>query len=520
MPAGFRNPAASAQDTVLPSPLPLDRPAPAMDVQRHSYFRRLSALTPSSKSIPKSLLALVDAIRGILFAVSQIYQTLQHYTVYAIDERLSAVLLKVLDPASTYMTQLINALDRFDSMSRRTTPPPAVCRAVVESCRDNVTVFGKAVGVLALQLKVLATHDDVRYTRQMLLVLYGAMAEIASSWQAMTVHIEAAKPLLWESRPPVSKSHTHIAQIPTIRASTLPPSITDISRTSSASGIASHLPALSLPTGALERPRTLLRSNSAQGSVDPGRAHVSRRHAGSFSSKDVEIGKMLPSSTESPHLTGGVVASSVASPIATSSPAGTHMLRTARRLAIPPTSASPSTLVPTKLQTLPLHQQHLPFQDVTSLSGGAGIGNTVIMQRMDVSHSRQGSLNSVLLTSSPQLGGPSGTAEVPSNTNTLVDKDLIQAIKVAVETAPAIWDSMDELLTDDQNDLRQMLTKARELTEQMRGNVVTYQEGGTLLDNKHLYDDACLFIKVALLSMKSIADPAVVLSTCSMSNFI
>ena len=45
--------------------------------------------------------------------------------------------------------------------------------------------FGKAVGVLTLRPKVLATRDDIRYTRQLLLVLYGATAEISDVWQSI-----------------------------------------------------------------------------------------------------------------------------------------------------------------------------------------------------------------------------------------------------------------------------------------------------------------------------------------------
>src|SRR5882757_4819325 len=107
------------------------------------------------------------------------------------------------------MIQLINALDRFDATSRRMLPSPTVCRAVVESCRDTVAVFGKAMGVLALQLKVLATRDDVRYTRQMLLVLYGATAEISNAWHTILPHIDEVEPLLRERPPPASIKHQH-----------------------------------------------------------------------------------------------------------------------------------------------------------------------------------------------------------------------------------------------------------------------------------------------------------------------
>lgn len=75
----------------------VEKVVPSMDYERNSYFRRMSTL-PVCNSIPQQLLGFVDAVRGILFAVSQVYQSLHHYTVYAIDDRLSSVLLKVLVP--------------------------------------------------------------------------------------------------------------------------------------------------------------------------------------------------------------------------------------------------------------------------------------------------------------------------------------------------------------------------------------------------------------------------------------
>ncbi|KAF9644079.1 hypothetical protein BDM02DRAFT_996071 [Thelephora ganbajun] len=61
------------------------------------------------------------------------------------------------------MLSLINAPDRSDAASRRSVPSPTVCQAVVESCRDTVSVFGKAVGVSTLQPKVLTMRDNIRY---------------------------------------------------------------------------------------------------------------------------------------------------------------------------------------------------------------------------------------------------------------------------------------------------------------------------------------------------------------------
>ncbi|KAI8998457.1 RAM signaling pathway protein-domain-containing protein [Trametes punicea] len=456
----LHQPPSITDEPVSASPISSERPVPSMDTERNSYFRRLSTLSAAtiSKAIPESLLTVVDAVRGILFASSQIYQTLQHYTVYAIDERLSAVLQKVLGPASTYMSQLIHALDRFDSLSRRALPSPSICRAVVESCRDNVTVFGKAVGVLSLQLKVLAKHDDVRYTRQMLLVLYGAMSEIAAAWQSMASHIDAIRPYLWDSRPSLA-SKSYGSKTPTLRATVT----ADKSRPpASAPPVVSPLfsPVQETP------PRSHLRTTATQRSLDLGKSHISRRHAGSFSLKDVEIGKMLPSYVDvppppfPPALNGGGFQHSTP----------TQPVRTMRRL------------------VLPLGQQGHDLQ----LS----------------SHSRQGSQSSLLVpsNSSPQLGGNL------SGSSTLVDKEVIGAMKAAVEAAPEIWKMMDEMLDSEdsqagengkgstKDEFREMLARAKDVTERLRQSIAAVQEGAhsQAVDGKALHDDAHVFVKTVI----------------------
>ncbi|KAH9934701.1 RAM signaling pathway protein-domain-containing protein [Fomitopsis serialis] len=428
-----------------------ERPAPAMDKKRNAYFRRLSALTPLnlSKTIPEDLLALVDAVR--------IYQTFQHYTVYAIDERLSAVLMKVLDPASVYMTQLITALDRFDTMSRRTVPPPSVCRAVVESCRDNVTVFGKAVGVLAVQLKVLATHDDVRYTRQMLLTLYGAMAEIAASWQAMASRIEAVRPLLWEGRPPpVGKSYA--AQ-------------TQVSRIVNGHGADSSRSPISAPAHGS--------SSFASRWINRNKTRMSRRHAGSFSSRDVEKGRWIPSNDIVPSLAAGVL---------TGAAPPTPVLRTQRRMAMTPVSAPGHSF-----SGITVNGSHH-----TNGSATAGVGQT----RFNV-HSRNGSGSSVLPSSASMLALKMAQLEAPSSTSTLVDNEAIEAMKQALDAAPTIWRTIAEIMEgkeDDQEELKDTLAKAKDTVERLSKNIDALQDGTASVDklSKPLHDDARAFAKMVI----------------------
>ena len=432
---------------VSSSPITPNRPAPMMDGERHSYFRRLSVLESSSisKTVPESLLRLVDAARGILFAVSQIYQALHHYTVYAIDERLASVLLKVLDPASGYITQLINALDRFDSMSRRALPTPSICRGVVESCKDNLAIFGKAVGVLALQLKVLATQDDVRYTRQMLLVLYGATAEISNAWQSMIPHLEAVEPLLQDHRPPPT------AKIrPGGQTFPHPPSLNIIP--SPVSPFFSSAPA-----------RPVL---PPPDSPDPiGRTHIARRHAGSFSSKDVEIGRFMASSDESTIKQKKGVVSGTAAEIPI--PRGTR-----RRPGV-----------------LPLHSVSSPVAPIRKGS-----------QSHDA-HARQGSLTSLLESSAGY--SPSTAvrlpADIPTTLHSLVDNKAIDAMSQAVEAAPPVWAMMDSILADlpeKQGDTQETLAKAQNVTQQLKTDISLLQDGMNV-DRKSLRNDAHLFVKVS-----------------------
>jgi len=430
---------------VASSPITPNRPAPTMDGERHSYFRRFSVLQSSSisKTVPEALLRLVDAARGILFAVSQIYQALHHYTVYAIDERLASVLLKVLDPASGYITQLINALDRFDSMSRRALPTPSICRGVVESCKDNLAIFGKAVGVLALQLKVLATQDDVRYTRQMLLVLYGATAEISNAWQSMVPRLEAIEPLLRDHRPPTTTKTR-----PGGQTYPHPPSLNIIPSPVSPFSSAPARPVLAPPD-----------------SPDPiGRTHIARRHAGSFSSKDVEIGRFMASSDESTIKQKGVVSGTAAE---------TPIPRVTRR--------HPGVL--------PLHGGSSPVAPIRKGS-----------QSYDT-HSRRGSLTSLLESSvsySPSTAGRL-PVDIPTTLHSLVDKEAIDAMSQAVAAAPPVWAMMDSILADlpeKRVDIQETLAKAQNVTQQLKTDIPLLQDGMNV-DRKSLQNDAHLFVKVS-----------------------
>jgi RAM signalling pathway protein len=444
--------AESLPSPAIPSP---QGPAPSMDVERNSYFRRLSTLPPStiSATIPESLLAMIDSARGILFAVSQIYQSLRHYTVFAIDDRLSGVLGKVLDPASTYMTHLINALDRFDSISRRGMPPPSVCRGVLESCRDNVAVFGKVVGVLHLQLKVLAGSDDARYSRSLLLMLYGSMAEISNSWQTMAPHLDTVLPHLSEYRlapPAVSSSKIHTQTTP--------------STPLTSRGI-SPIPE-NHPSVSPHVPRAPTATNVAN-----GMSRMARRHAGSFSTRDLQIGKALPSTTEE------------GPPSSLSSPPVIQPLRSALRKPALPSQPS-----------LPHNQ---------SASVDSPLGSTHSRQDSSspatpgMSHSSHPS--SGLHHDAPLSRIPHSSLEVPSDTSKMVDEDLLDTMEAATETARSVWRMMDEVLhtsKESSAELAEYLQRGQDITKRLKEKIQAMRGGAVDGNRKAFWEDAHLFVKV------------------------
>ena len=423
------------------SPPPGDPPRPVPEVERHAYFKRLSALPTNVmiNNLPTSLYSLVECARSLFFSVSQVYQALSHYIAYTNDRQLSSVLKKVTDPAYTYMMQLNGALDRFDAISKRTTPPPSLCRALVESSRDTAAMFGKAVAMMSLQLNILASKDDDRYMRSLVLIFYGAIAEISHAWQSMIPHIEAIKPLLSDHRrPSVAKPHPVPNPSPELVPASAPASYSPFNSPQHGVPIARSRPTQSL-----------------------GRARTTRRHAGSFSSKDVEIGKSLPS-YDLPMPSPGVY--------------GTSTLRVGQRHPALPLSASTSSLVPSSLSGHP---------ELTAQNGEHS------------RHTSQTSWGPSAASSSPFVANRRPTLEDPPS-RTLVDKDALDAMEVAVEAAPAVWEVLKEIvenLSEGAEDIRNTLLKAKSTTERLRSNISAMRCGAGA-DRKGLREDAHVFVKV------------------------
>jgi len=510
--------------------------------------------------MPSSLLQTVDATRGILFSLSQIYSAVRNYTASAIDERTSSVLLKVLDPASSYLSGLINALERFDTVSETGgIPPPETCRTLVASCRDNVAVFGKVVGVLQVQLKVLASSHDPRYTRTLLLMLYGSMAEISHSWQAMLPHLASLVPHLRQRQ---RQKQRHQLQPQGRRRpqhhSTLSGDGADAPRPLRVDG---NIAGKHDPNGNI---MTTEKTPSPPPPIGAGPSTQSRRmlaprtrrNAGSFSTNDVEAGRTLPSRSpsEASYLPG--TSPSLPSPILLQRPVATRNPSNPLLHQQYPSQASQlnSPLQPPSAPFAASSRSHArgqsnsssgsmpspsqissPFFPPAYSSSGPGLtpsgaGQTALPQ---VSATRSRSRTGDYPTPAPHnhhnyhssLGYPQrrpstsdSNVNVAPTTSRLVDADLLDAMELAANHAHIVWSMLEDILKSTTSEAvdgggdsanassgrnREQLWEALERVQSLTFKMMAYfseaRDGDSDAGKKALGEDAQMFVKVSFL---------------------
>ena len=393
---------------------------------RNSYFRRLFTL-PLSHALPQHLTILAESARSFLFAMCQIYQSLEQYVAPVIDDGFSATLRKVLDPAHSDIKLFIHALEQFDSRSRISLPTPSICHNLLERCRDCATAFGKVINVLVLRLKIVPSEDP-RFCRWALLELRAATAEIAEAWQSMQSHVDNLKLYLRS---------------------------TDLTGSMQASDMKSTLQnpfQLTLRTGI------------------PGRTRTTRRHAGSFSSEDVEIGKKLPYDLPST-MTGGTL----------SGPASYGpMLRTPKKQATAP-------IIPKTSSSLPFCYQNTSDDHSSS-------------------HTRQGSLKSISYvspSSSPSL--LSKSSDPLGNSKRKVEIEVLNAIQEAVETAPRVLDMVTDMLlagaVQNEREVRAVLEQAQSVMKKLSDILIKIYDGGVMWERRILQENTKAFLKVIFFSL-------------------
>lgn len=90
----------------------------------------------------------------------------------------------------------------------------------------------------------------------------------------------------------------------------------------------------------------------------------------------------------------------------------------------------------------------------------------------------------------------------PSSSSTLLDNEAMEAMTVAVDIAPSIWESMEALVCDVVSakfNIPEALVSAKALTKRLSNNIRAVREADPTADRRALRDDATTFAKTVIL---------------------
>ena len=155
-----------------------------------AYFRRLSIM-PASVRVSLSSIKVVEAARGILFALSQIHQAALQYVGLCGDASLSRNIHRVLYNGKAHVGNLIDSLEAHEGKGEGADVLP-----VIEGCKACVGAFKHVINILLQHIEHLADRADVRLTRTFILLIYGAAVEMQNSWAGLrqSLPVEEATP--------------------------------------------------------------------------------------------------------------------------------------------------------------------------------------------------------------------------------------------------------------------------------------------------------------------------------------
>ncbi|KAG9305449.1 hypothetical protein G9A89_021167 [Geosiphon pyriformis] len=154
------------------------------------YFLRVKS--PTTDHLQPNDISLREASRSILYALTQILKAVTQFTSFTGNERIFA---KELRSANKVIEELVNSLEIFDNDSLTRRPDGDTCACVLQSCQSCISVFRSLISSLQYQLRTFTqSPDDIRYSRTLLLMLNGSIAEIKFAWENIS-------PLLKEFTP-------------------------------------------------------------------------------------------------------------------------------------------------------------------------------------------------------------------------------------------------------------------------------------------------------------------------------
>jgi Leucine-rich repeat (LRR) protein len=165
-PSNTRSPASPADSTI----------------SRATYVRRLSSL-PERKRQSSSPDPVIEGAKGILFALYQVHPLIQNLIGLARDgSNKRTSLERVFYNASTHVEELDQDIQTYVTYSEEDEEAgPRSNENVHRACLTCVSAYVHVCALLSRNVEALLNNGDPRYIRQLLLYVYGSLAEVRNA---------------------------------------------------------------------------------------------------------------------------------------------------------------------------------------------------------------------------------------------------------------------------------------------------------------------------------------------------
>ncbi|KAF4632314.1 hypothetical protein G7Y89_g5812 [Cudoniella acicularis] len=150
--------------------------------QRATYVRRLSSL-PERKRESSSPDPVIEAAKGILFALFQVHPLIQNLLGLARDGTNKRTSLeRVFYNATTHVEELDRHIQSYITYSEEDEEiSPRSNENVHSACLTSVHAYIHVLGLLSRNVETLLDNGDPRYIRTLLLLIYGSAAEVRNA---------------------------------------------------------------------------------------------------------------------------------------------------------------------------------------------------------------------------------------------------------------------------------------------------------------------------------------------------
>ncbi|KAG5437767.1 hypothetical protein PCANB_000480 [Pneumocystis canis] len=207
-------------------------PKNSMQINPDTYFKRFSALPETKRAFLKSI-KVIETSRGILFSLSQVYQGIRQYIVFCTDPSIKGTINLFLYTANIHIEALAGALEGHE-----TKDPGLEPSVIISECCTCIEAFKQVIGIFHKHIKKITMKIDIRYTRTLLLLLYGAAVEIQNSWMLLaqtlpsgSFNINSSSPKNQSSSNSISPHHSTFKSLSNISGTNSSISIINASNT-------------------------------------------------------------------------------------------------------------------------------------------------------------------------------------------------------------------------------------------------------------------------------------------------